>query len=172
MDFVTNGDPGSGTQPPQEGPRCNFGPMVLGGPNQVSVLRSTSKSGQAERGESSGWKHLDFSLLASQSGGLTTTLPRMSSRPIRVPPLAPHPSLGAVHQQASSSFAPPPRCLLVPAEPWNVCSSRPILQPRVRIAPSLLLFVLFSSALFPRMDSDVEALARPLGSAVCTVFFA
>lgn len=38
---------------------------------------------------------------------------------------------------------PPPRCLLVPAEPWNVYSSRPALQPRVRVPPSLLL--LFSS---------------------------
>lgn len=39
----------------------------------------------------SGWQCLGFSLLASQTGVLTTVLPRISSHHICVPPLAPPP---------------------------------------------------------------------------------
>lgn len=40
---------------------------------------------------------------------------------------------------------PPPRCLLVQAEPWNVYSSRRVLRPWVSVALSLSSFLVPSS---------------------------
>lgn len=121
----------------------------------MSVLRSTSTSGPAERGESSGWKHLDFFFACLPVRGPDYHASQGVIRPH--PCAAPSTPTGLWGRFISMRLHRlPPRCLLVPAEPRNVCSSRRIPQPRAGVTPSLLLFVSLSSALFPGKDSDVE----------------
>nr|KAF6480671.1 hypothetical protein HJG59_010537 [Molossus molossus] len=127
-------------------------PRLFSGLNQMLVLIRNSSSGQRVGGRGSEWKYLDFSLLASQTGVLTTTLPKISSHLICVPPPASPPLSGGVHEHASSSPTPsvsagPSRaleCLLFTPRPAAVGSHHSA------------LFSFPSAALFP--GTDVECL--------------
>lgn len=123
------------------------------------VLRN-SKSGQREWGGCQDRNiFFFFFLLASQ-----TEVPRISSHRIHVCPPSPSPSLWGFTSMCLHCLSP--LHLLVQAEHWNF-SSRLVLQPWVRIS--------FFSLLFPSSPGLTlmwNALAHPLGSTVCTVFFA
>lgn len=131
----------------------------------LALLRS-SKSRQ-RKGEVVRMEILDFLCLPPQLVSLLPCFPEFD--PICVPPPAnPPPHLWGRFMSMCLHY-PPPRCLLVQAEPWNVYSSRRVLRPWVSVAVSLSSFLVPSSLGLTLMW---KALARPLGSTVCTVFFA
>lgn len=101
-----------------------------------------------------GWKYVDFSLLASQTGVLTTMLPRISSDPICVPPQCPPPISGGF------------TAFVFIASPLGICWSKqstgiPALHTSSCILGSHLSLSFFSFLCpsSPGIDSDVECLS-------------